>query len=101
MNFHFEQQCITNDGTTHFLTGRQNDLHSADRRWTGVGDGTGSRQHGYVEANSDRLFGGVIHASNLVGLGLESHQLRMFLDDEDELAFAVLYLQSTSIKTNL
>jgi hypothetical protein len=37
----------------------------------------------------------------LVGLGLESHQLRMFLDDEDELAFAVLYLQSTSIKTNL
>ena len=92
MNFHLEQQGITNDGAAYFLARRQNNLHGTDGRWTSVGNGTGSRQHGDVEANSDRLFWSVIHAADLISLGLESHQLWMFLDDKDELAFATLKL---------
>jgi len=101
LDFDFEHERVSDNSTTDFLSGRQADLHGAHRWRAGVGNGAGRRQHGDIESNSHGFLWCVVDAANLISLGFECHQFRMFLDDEDERGLSVFKYQSASVKSNL
>ncbi len=96
-----KHETVSDDGAVDFVAGRQTDLHGTDRRWARVRDGAGRGQHGDVEADGDTLLGRVVDTAHTIGLGLEGHQLGMFLDDQDERSLAVDQHQTAGVEAHL
>lgn len=101
LNLDLQSQIVTDLSGDDLLSVEGDDAHSTRWWWTGISDGTGRRQHLYVEAKRDVLLSGLVHALDVVGLGLVRDQFRMFLYDQHEAGDAVDVDQTTAAEVNL
>ena len=91
LDINLQHQIVSNLGSRYILAVGVADSHGAGGRRSSVGYGACGGQHGDVEANINGLDAGLVDAAHPVGLGLEGHQLRVLLDNEDEVCFALKY----------
>ena len=74
------------------------DLHLTRRRRTSVGNRARRRNHGDIEALAEVDGTRGVDTPDPVGLGVEGHQLGMFLDHEDEASDALVVEQAASVE---
>lgn len=79
-----EHELFTDLGGVYFATRFCYDSHETNRRRSGVGDRSGGGQHRNVEAKSNVLFASLINTLDVIRLSFVRHELRMFLDNENE-----------------
>ena len=91
LHIHLEHETITDLSSVYILSIGITNSHGAGGRGASVGNGPGCGQHGHIEAHVNLLYSSVVYTAYSVGLGLESHQLGMFLDDENKVGFSLKY----------
>lgn len=101
LDLHLQHQVVTNLGGIDLISVLRNYLHHAHRWRAGISDCSSGRQHGDVEAKSNVLFSRLVYALDVICLCFVSHQLRMFLYDEDEAGLSVDVYQSATAERNL
>lgn len=76
-----EQEVVADLGLRHFFSVDSANLHVTRRRWTGVGNRSGSCDHADVEAKRYSSFSGVVDAFDVVSSCPICNKFRMFLND--------------------